>query len=438
MRTILFYIPAEFAGLPVVGVGWLLAAWIVFATIVLLYAWRRPGGSGAEALSYLPLVGMVAAAIVFLLPMLMERTPEGEALGIPIRGFGVMMMLAIGGGVGLACYRARQMGIYPEIIIGLATFMIIAGLIGARVFYVVQYWDEFERSTFAATVQALLNFTKGGLVVYGSVIAGVPAGIWYLRRHRLPILAIGDIIAPSMVVGAALGRIGCFLNGCCFGGVCVQDDFGAAWALQFPEGSPPYVQQAGARPFDEHPGLGWRSGVWLDERDGKLAVAYVAPNGPAQQAGLKVGDIPVRINGAEPKSLADARERLAASRGAFEIETSDGRVLRWIAPQPPSRSVPIHPAQLYAAIDGGLLALLLWVYYPFRRRDGEVFALLITLHPMSRFLLEMVRSDEGGQFGTALTISQWLSLAILAAAAALWWYLERQPQGSALPLITDN
>ena len=68
------------------------------------------------------------------------------------------------------------------------------------------------------------------------------------------------------------------------------------------------------------------------------------------------------------------------------------------------------PTQLYAAIDAGLLALVLWFYYPFRRRDGEVFALLITLHPISRFFLEMIRSDEPGQFGTGLTISQWLSL----------------------------
>jgi phosphatidylglycerol:prolipoprotein diacylglycerol transferase len=67
---------------------------------------------------------------------------------------------------------------------------------------------------------------------------------------------------------------------------------------------------------------------------------------------------------------------------------------------------------------------VLWLYYPFRRRDGEVFALLITLHPISRFLLEMIRSDEPGQFGTELTISQWLSLGLLAAAGVLWWYVE--------------
>ena len=56
------------------------------------------------------------------------------------------------------------------------------------------------------------------------MLAGLPAGIWYLPPRGLPILAIGDIIAPSMVVGLALGRVGCFLNGCCFGGVCLTPD----------------------------------------------------------------------------------------------------------------------------------------------------------------------------------------------------------------------
>jgi phosphatidylglycerol:prolipoprotein diacylglycerol transferase len=56
------------------------------------------------------------------------------------------------------------------------------------------------------------------------------------------------------------------------------------------------------------------------------------------------------------------------------------------------------------------------------------------VHPISRFLLEMIRSDEPGQFGTAFTISQWFSIGFLAVAAILWWYIERQPRGSVLPL----
>jgi phosphatidylglycerol:prolipoprotein diacylglycerol transferase len=86
-------------------------------------------------------------------------------------------------------------------------------------------------------------------------------------------------------------------------------------------------------------------------------------------------------------------------------------------------------------VDAGLLAWLLWAFYPYRRRDGAVIALMITLHPVSRFLLEYIRVDESPVFGTGLSISQNLSLGLLAIAAALWVWLLRRPAGQlAFPL----
>ena len=67
------------------------------------------------------------------------------------------------------------------------------------------------------------------------------------------------------------------------------------------------------------------------------------------------------------------------------------------------------------------------------RRDGETFALLLTIHPISRFLLEQIRIDEPGMFGTSLSISQHISILLLAAAAGLWIYVERRPPGFAWP-----
>ena len=119
-----------------------------------------------------------------------------------------------------------------------------------------------------------------------------------------------------------------------------------------------------------------------------------------------------------------------AAKTSIEIETGDGRILRWLTAGGPPRSVPVHAAQLYAAIDAGLLALVLWFFFPYRRRDGEVFALLLTVHPISRFFLEMIRSDEPKY---PLTVSQWISLVLVAAGVALWIYIEQQPRGSALP-----
>lgn len=422
MRSTLFYIPAEFAGLPLFGFGWLLAAWIVFSIALLVWITRRPNGKD-EIYGFLPVLVIVGLVIAFLLPGMVESSPDGRPLGVPVRGFGVMLMLATIAGVGLAVYRAWQVGIDPEVIYSLAFVMFLAGILGARLFYVVQYWPQFIHFTpsgalnVAATFQSLLNVTKGGLVVYGSLLAAVPASIWFCLRRGLPVLTIGDIIAPGMLVGQAIGRLGCFLNGCCFGSVCLT----AGYAMTFPADSPPYLQQEQ---------LGWRSGLWLEEVHGEVVAAYVAPHSAAGQD-LKAGDRIVTINGATVKSLADAREKLASSSKSFDVQTGDGRIVRWMA-DPPPRSVPIHATQLYAALDAGLLALVLWLYYPFRRRDGEVFALLITLHPISRFLLEMIRSDEPGQFGTSLTISQWLSLALLAAAVVLWVYIERRPNKPAV------
>jgi phosphatidylglycerol:prolipoprotein diacylglycerol transferase len=413
VRTTLFHIPAEFAGVPVFGFGWLLLVWIAFAVALSIWLLRRPNG-GREIASYGP-VFVVVTVVIFLLPNLIEPVPGGKP-GLPIRGYGVMLMLATIAGVGLAAYRAWQVGIDPDVIYSLAFVMFLAGIVGARLFYVIEYWQEefapAHTGNWLETVKAIFNVPKGGLVVYGSVIFGVPAGFWFCRQRRLPVLAIGDIIAPSMVLGQALGRVGCFLNGCCFGAVCLTHDY----ALSFPVDSPPYIQQERS---------GWDSGIWLkaDETTGAVKVAYVAPHGGAAAAGLRTDDTILRINGAEVSSLANAREKLASGSSSYEIETPD-HVVRWTAGKPP-RSVPVHPTQLYAAIDAGLLACVLWLVFPYRRHDGEVFALLITLHPLSRILIESIRVDEPKY---PLTISQFISLAILAAAVALWTFIERQPK----------
>jgi phosphatidylglycerol:prolipoprotein diacylglycerol transferase len=100
----------------------------------------------------------------------------------------------------------------------------------------------------------------------------------------------------------------------------------------------------------------------------------------------------------------------------------------------------VHPTQLYSAIDAVLLCLLLLVFDPFRARDGEVFALMLTVHPISRFLLESIRTDEpkmfpfpflsdalkranDGQIQSYMSISQLLSVLIFLAACGLWAYL---------------
>jgi phosphatidylglycerol:prolipoprotein diacylglycerol transferase len=77
----------------------------------------------------------------------------------------------------------------------------------------------------------------------------------------------------------------------------------------------------------------------------------------------------------------------------------------------------------------------LWSFYPFRRRDGEVIALLLTIHPITRFLLEIIRTDEPAIFGTGMSISQNISIVLLAGGAGLWWRLSKRPRGVTWPIV---
>ncbi len=96
-------------------------------------------------------------------------------------------------------------------------------------------------------------------------------------------------------------------------------------------------------------------------------------------------------------------------------------------PENAAWSLPVHPTQIYAAIDGLVLLLLLSAYYPLRRRDGEVMALLMITYPILRFVVELLRNDEG-VFFAGMTISQTISVALFSAGIIYWAWLLRQPK----------
>ncbi len=420
MRQDLFIIPHEWLSLPVFGWGWLLIAWAI-ASLVLLAEQGRRSRSFADAMQAVPMLLAVAVVIVVVLPRLEATTPAGQPIGLPIRGYGVMLLLAVLAGVGLAARQARQMGVHPDVIYSLAFWMFLGGIAGARLFYVFQYWDRFVREDVLATLLAMVNVIPGGLVVYGSLIGALLAGGVFLRLRRLPVLAMADLVAPSLALGLALGRIGCLLNGCCFGGVCEQP----GWCVRFPESSPPYAHQRAHGQLH-----GFRVGA-----EGKGAVPTVRvvdPSGPAAVAGLEPGAVIRAIDGRPVTQLAQATGHLSVAGPRLELETDRGHVTIALDALP-ARSRPVHPVQLYSAINAALLCLLLWAWYPFRRRDGELFAALLLIYPITRFLLERIRTDEPGQLQTHLTISQLVSFGLVALALGLGLYLIRQPRGSALP-----
>ncbi len=433
MCSELFRIPYEVGGVPIFGVGVLLAIWAIAAAATIVGLVRKHG-SVAEVLGSLPVLLLLGAAIVFL--------PRVFPDGLPVRGYGLMLLVGITSGVGMAMYRARQGGLDPEVILSLAIWLVVCGVVGARLFYVTEYWSEsFAGKGPRDTLLEIANIPEGGLVIYGGLIGAAFGFVVFVLKHRLPLLAMADLIAPSMAIGLAFGRIGCFLNGCCYGGVS-----DLPWHVTFPkfssrfEASQPTEVQRYSPPYTDQASHGELHGFRMSPKgDEPALVKRVDPGSPAAEAGLKTGDAIGAINGLQIHSPLDAKLRmldLFRTQQAVHLTLRDGRTIDIPAITLPERSQPVHPTQLYSAIDGGILGWLLWSFFPYRRRDGEAIALLLTIHPITRFLLEIIRTDEPAVFGTGLTISQNVSLVLLACGAALWWYLSCRPPGVVWPLTS--
>ncbi len=410
------------AGMPVFGSGLALAVWAVFS--ILLVAWLiRRQGFNADTLGYLPLLVVVAGVIVWVLPALSDEH------GLPIRGYGVMILLAVTAGTGLAVWRAGRVGVSADVILSLAFWMILPAIVGARAFYVAEYWFEhywpvYGEHGLTALLLAVVNVANGGLVIYGGFFGGVAGLLAFFWKYRVPLLATADLVAPSLMLGLAIGRIGCLLNGCCYGGPC-----DLPWGVTFPAGSPVYVNQV-AR------GVMYGFTLGADPKAAPI-VRAVVPHSAADNAGLRPGDRLRRIGDRDVSTNAGAYRELSSlfadsGKETVALGLDDGRgILRLSLSAPPARSRAVHPTQIYSTIGALLICLLLLAYDPFRRRDGELSALMLTVYSITRFLEEMVRTDEAPILGTGMTISQNVSLLLLVGAMGLWYYVRRRRPGLA-------
>ena len=144
---------------------------------------------------------------------------------LTLYGYGLAMCLGYLAAILLAARRARQEGQPPEVIHNAALCCFFGGVLGARAFFVVQYSTQFP------SLWDLVRIWEGGLTFYGGFVVATLAVIVYLRLARRPVLYWLDVIAPSLALGLAFGRLGCFLNGCCYGAVCRLNHGGMAWPV---------------------------------------------------------------------------------------------------------------------------------------------------------------------------------------------------------------
>jgi hypothetical protein len=211
VRSTLFYLPHEWMGIPWTGWGWLLAIWTVLGLIAGWLAFRRQGM--AKALTEgLPGWLLVAGVILWLLPRmetyLEDGSAEGRWLGIPVRGYGLMLTTGVLSALAICSHRSRRLGLTPDSLYSLALWTCAGGIAGARIFYVVQKWSLLPGESWREKLWTAIQFTEGGLVVYGAVMGGprhprsgssrisAGAGVWKDRMSASRLLFRWSLPCP--------------------------------------------------------------------------------------------------------------------------------------------------------------------------------------------------------------------------------------------------
>jgi phosphatidylglycerol:prolipoprotein diacylglycerol transferase len=162
---------------------------------------------------------------------------EIPAWNLRIHAYGVMILLACTGALGITAWRARREGLRVEAVYELATWLFLGGVIGARALFAIQHPQAIHGPL------DLVRSWQGGNIFYGCIMGGLAGSLLYWWRRPFPFWPMADAVAPALAVGITFGRLGCFLNGCCFGEVC---DLPFPLSIRFPAGSHAWFAQVEA------------------------------------------------------------------------------------------------------------------------------------------------------------------------------------------------
>ncbi len=190
--------------------------------------------------------------------------------------YGVLLAIAFLAGLWAVSRQAKRAGLDPGRVTDMAVWVLIAGLVGAKALLLVVDWRFYSRNP-----RELLSIFQSGGVFYGGLVAGALVAAYYARRYQLDALPTADVLAPGVVLGQAIGRLGCFSAGCCWG-----KPTHLPWAVTFTDLNA--ARQVGT-PMDVplHPSQLYESLaafliffflLWLAPRksfQGQVAIAYV-------------------------------------------------------------------------------------------------------------------------------------------------------------------
>ena len=298
--------------------------------------------------------------------------------------YGVMMVIGFLSAVFLIRYLGRNITPDPQLITNAALYSLIAGVVGARLFYVVHYFDQFRHNLFS-----VFAIWQGGLELLGGVILAITVIILFLRYHKLPIRRYLDILAIGLMLALSMGRIGCFMRGCCFG-----KPTDLPWAVHFPYGSHAYYSQ-----------------VYPDLQRGRNRPYLELPSeffGYYDDDGLW-------YNGLKPFEFLSPQQQQMVKKG-------------------PYRCLGVHPTQLYASANALVLCLILYLFWRRGQKGGRIikpgftFGLMFILYGITRFLMEFLRDDNPFEFD-GITISQNISVVLVILGVVLMAVFQKmEPQ----------
>lgn len=138
-----------------------------------------------------------------------------RVFGIQIHSYGVMLLIAFFVAVWLARKRAPRFGFTPDQVYDASFWALILGIIGARLFFIVQEWPYYSKHT-----AELFSWQFAGLTSFGGLVMGAVGLFLWSRHAKKSFIRMLDVIAAPFLIAHAIGRIGCLLNGCCYGGQC--------------------------------------------------------------------------------------------------------------------------------------------------------------------------------------------------------------------------
>src|SRR5665213_818891 len=326
----------------------------------------------------------------------------------PVYGYGVMLVIGLICAMYLAQGLARRSKLNPELFANAAILALITGILGARLSHVLENFRQYTipELSFGQNLFNAINISEGGLTYYGGFLLATPSLIFYAIWKKVPVPLGMDIIAPCLMMGLAFGRIGCYLNGCCYGAECQ-----APWAVQFPYGSDAYVTE-----FDQNTLKAAVPADLIRPEHVKLC-DYMAENN------LKYLQEPL-----DPKLFKELD--VERSLRSNESVAKDPK-LRALAAQ--QRANPVHPAEIYSAVTAFLICAFLLAYFTLPHAPGRVFAAMMMIEGVFRYLLEMLRVEPAVvgrgtsylEFLPAQSYSMVVSIFLVLGGLALWYAFGR-------------